>query len=258
MVKGNNKEMNKMKHEFFNFNDTTPQTIESEENSLWKAVLKLSSVGKSYSSEGNELFANNDGTEFEKEFEVCLTSVGIEERDSIELIGYTTTDLKKILKQPDNDVLWDNMEYQFTRVFGDTNVFISQPAGGNHEPDFIVYYEGKIYLFECKKSNKKTPSYGDNGCHPRVIYLMKGKWKKQLTHTYWLGSDLLSIEDYVEGLKQRELAKIAVRETLTKFPMVDGTARLGTNKKPDYVTNIIGHSDRYTYESNVMNYILGE
>ena len=247
-----------MKHEFFNFNDTTPQTIESEENSLWKAVLKLSSVGKSYSSEGNELFANNDGTEFEKEFEVCLTSVGIEERDSIELIGYTTTDLKKILKQPDNDVLWDNMEYQFTRVFGDTNVFISQPAGGNHEPDFIVYYEGKIYLFECKKSNKKTPSYGDNGCHPRVIYLMKGKWKKQLTHTYWLGSDLLSIEDYVEGLKQRELAKIAVRETLTKFPMVDGTARLGTNKKPDYVTNIIGHSDRYTYESNVMNYILGE
>ena len=255
MVKGNNKEMNKMKHEFFNFNDTTPQTIESEENSLWKAVLKLSSVGKSYSSEGNELFANNDGTEFEKEFEVCLTSVGIEERDSIELIGYTTTDLKKILKQPDNDVLWDNMEYQFTRVFGDTNVFISQPAGGNHEPDFIVYYEGKIYLFECKKSNKKTPSYGDNGCHPRVIYLMKGKWKKQLTHTYWLGSDLLSIEKYVEGLEEREKVKEIFKRILKEYSMVNGRARLGTNQE---VINVMGHSNSHLYESNVMNYILGK
>ena len=255
MVKGNNKEMNKMKHEFFNFNDTTPQTIESEENSLWKAVLKLSSVGISYSNNGAEQFANNDGTEFEKEFEKCLTSVGIEERDSIELVGYTTTDLKKILKQPDNDVLWDNMEYQFTRVFGDTNVFISQPAGGNHEPDFIVYYEGKIYLFECKKSNTKTPSYGDNGCHPRVIYLMKGKWKKQLTHTYWLGSDLLSIEKYVEGLEEIEKVKEIFKRILKEYSMVNGRARLGTNQE---VINVMGHSNSHLYESNVMNYILGK
>jgi len=247
-----------MKNEFFGLVD---DDVPPHENSLWEAILRLKSFGKSYSGDGSELFANNDGTEFEKEFEVCLTSVGIEERDSIELIGYTTTDLKKILKQPDNDVLWDNMKYQFTRVFGDVNVFISQPAGGNHEPDFIVYYEGKIYLFECKKSNSKKPTYGDNGCHPRVIYLMKGCCKKktqQLTHSYWLGSDLLSIENYIEGLEQRELAKIAIREALTKFPMVDVTARLGTNKKPDYVSNVIGHSNRYLYESNVMNYILGE
>ena len=125
MVKGNNKEMNKMKHEFFNFNDTTPQTIESEENSLLKAVLKLSSVGISYSNNGAEQFANNDGTEFEKEFEKCLTSVGIEERDSIELIGYSTTQLKDILKQPDDELQWQELIVRFNDVFQDTNIFIS-------------------------------------------------------------------------------------------------------------------------------------
>lgn len=247
--------MNELVNEFYSFNHTTSENLESEKNGLWEAVVRLKNVGKSYSGDGSELFANNDGTEFEKEFEKCLTSVGIEERDSIEVIGYTTTDLKRILKRPDDVSMWDNLEYHFTRVFGDKNVFISQPAGGNHEPDFIVYYEGKIYLFECKKSNTKTPSYGDNGCHPRVIYLMKGKWKKQLTHTYWLGSDLLSVEDYVEGLEEREKAKEAINKILKEYSMVNGRARLGTNQD---VVNVIGHPNGYQYELNVMNYILGE
>lgn len=248
--------MNELVNEFYSFNNTTSDTIDlSETNGLWEAIVRLKNVGKAYSGDGSELFANNDGTEFEKEFEECLKSVGIEEQDSIEVIGYTTTDLKRILKRPDDVSLWDNLEYHFTRVFEDKNVFIPQPAGGNHEPDFIVYYEGKIYLFECKKSNNKTPSYGDNGCHPRVIYLMKGRLKKQLTHTCWLGSDLLSVEDYVQGLEEREEAKEAIKQILKEYSMVNGRARLGTNQD---VVNVMGNPESYQYELNVMNYILGE
>jgi len=239
-------------NKFFNFEETQ-QMKQTESSNLWAAIQKLREVGSKYSTDGAEQFADNTGTLFEKEFESCLKASNIVERDSIELVGYSTTQLKEILKQPDNDSLWKELEDRFIRVFQDTNIFIPQPAGGKHEPDFIVYFERKIYLFECKKRNGKSPVYGDNGCHPRVIYLMKGIWKKQLTHSYWLGSDLISIDRYVKGLEQRENAKQAIRDILNEYSMVNDISRLGTNQKVD---DVIGHPNQHQYEVNVQNYIL--
>ena len=239
-------------NKFFNF-EGTQQMKQTESNNLWKAIQKLKQVGSKYSTDGAEQFADNTGTLFEKEFESCLKACDIEERNGIDLVGYSTTQLKEILKQPDNDLLWTELEDRFIRVFQDNNIFIPQPAGGKHEPDFIVYYERKIYPIECKKRDGKSPVYGDNGCHPRTIYLMKGLWKRQLTHTYWLGSDLMSTEKYIEGLEQRENAKYAIKNILSEYSMVNDVSRLGTNQKVD---DVIGHPNRHQYEANVQNYIL--
>tara|TARA_Y100001963_G_scaffold158825_1_gene259876 strand:- start:1226 stop:2017 length:792 start_codon:yes stop_codon:yes gene_type:complete len=255
----------KLVNKFFKFetNDTSEVEVSSEvlytepgNNSLWDSITMLKRIGEDYHTDGAELFADNCGTKFEKEFELCLEECGIEKRDGIENVGYTTTQLKSILKQPDDTILWKEMEDRFINVFHNNNIFIPQPAGGKHEPDFMVYYNRKLYLFECKKrENGKTPIYGDNGCHPKIIYLFKSKWKRQLTHTYWLGSDLISQEEYLNGLKQREDAKQAIKDLLTEYPFVNNISRLGTNQK---VSDVLGHPKREVIENNVQNYILGE
>ena len=264
---------------FFDFSETSHDSKPSvitpsidDNNLLLNVIDMVCNIGKGYTTDVVGNFADNNGTVFEKEMERCLnhykfeqilvTNTGVQQANKITEIKMTTTELIHILKNPTELSLWDDLLVRCQNAFGDRSIYISQPAGNNKEPDFLVYYDNRIFLIENKKMNRSNkPSYGDNGCHPNVIYMIKRchGTKAQgggVQHTYYLGSDLITAEQYEAGMMQRVEAKKFIREYLKKFSLVNGDTRLGCNAKD--LETVLGHEDQTTFENNVREYIIKE
>ncbi len=241
----------------FDFLETESKSdlIDDDSNILNKVIDRLCQLGTAYHSDGAGNFADNNGTEFEKEMEKSLDFFGFEKVEDINDLNINTTELKNIFKNPTKQKLYDNLESKFIDVYGSKNIYIPQPAGNNHEPDFAVYYNKRVYWFECKKmESSNKPKYGDNGCHPKIIYFMKRtKTKSGCQHTYYLGSDLITPEEYEAGLEEVKKLKKAIKLLSEDYPRCQqGTPRIGCNSNVD---TVLGNSNQFQFELNVRNYI---
>ena len=237
-------------------------------NDLQKTINLLIQTGQEYNDVGSDSFGDINGTKFEGEFKPCLEACGFEsvEPDSegkrVSAECFTTkTHLKAILKRPTNDDLWVVLEQDFIRAYQDKNIYIPQPAGSGHEPDFLVYCNRRLFLIELKKSENRKPTYGDNGCHPKVIYIFKGKRSKKfgggLGHTYWYGGDIIDAKVYEEGLDERAKMKAKIKQMLESAVHVNGYTRMGTNQKLGDNVRILEHPKQREFERSVITLISG-
>ena len=242
---------------------------ENDDNLLLNVIDMVCLNGDGYNHDGVESFADNNGTVFEKEMEGCLdhfkfdriqvTETEKNTANRIDEINMNTTELINVFRNPTEIGLWDDLLLRCQTAFGDRSIYIPQPLGNNKEPDFLVYYNWRLFYFENKKMNQSNkPHYGDNGCHPYVIYMMKRcKGTKAqgggVQHTYYYGGDLITPLQYEDGMRERNEAKKGIKELLKKYPSVNSSARLGCNEN---VETVLGHENQTTFENNVREFII--
>lgn len=231
-------------------------------NKLIDALDWLKENGQTYYTSGAELLADNNGTLFEKEFEESLGLQGFIRIQDLHHIGITKKEFQKMVYDIDNLDTWLLMEEKVRQYYAHRSIYIPQPAGGGHEPDFMVYHGGRMFLLEFKKmTNSNEPKYGDNGCHPFLIYVFKKVNKKTDTciHTYYYGGDIIPIERYKKIQRERFNAQTQIKSILSEKKYNYQTPRISVGAPRVAITGPRAKEDvREQRESTVHDIILGK
>ncbi|WP_295295974.1 type II restriction endonuclease [uncultured Brachyspira sp.] len=142
-----------------------------------------------------EWLKSKKGNEFEDRFETSLKRYGFNRRAK-EDIDNILSSIKKNILDKKSDSLIDNTYALEDRSM--EHCFVCQPYGSQEFPDFLIFASKKIIPIEIKYSSGKSskPMWNSNLPKANAIYIF-GSYKLSDV-TFFLGRDVLSMEERIE------------------------------------------------------------
>lgn len=181
--------------------------------SLENVFNKLSIDGHIHTESvtGVDLFKGSDenGTGLEKDIKDGLIEEGFQ-FVSLEDLGTRGYDINNLLKSGRKD--------EVTRIFKDYGVDNIFTSIDSFPPDFIVFYNGKIYCVEAKKTGGNSIRYGDNLPKPDFIYVLRDT--KNNIQTFYYGDEIISVDKGDKIQELREDFKEDVKKLIEKYDEV--------------------------------------
>lgn len=193
----------------------------------------------------------NETNNFELLIEQILIKYGFYKNEI-----FNTEELKKLISGEKHNLNFSDLTY------------IHQPFGSHNPPDFIIFFNGKAILIECKSGEDK-PTFNTRYPEGTNIYLFFHRKRGEVVS--FIGNDIMD-EETIKILKEEnEIVERIKKETEEKFRklgknvnkygfsnyqrnMYCQTKSYATDDD-DKITDFIFNPEREKLETNVYNFI---